>query len=306
MKRIGHLLSMLWLALCIGLCLAGPAGAAGPPIITQAESQVSVLGDGGLDVKYRLTFRETEARAGITRMGRFDAGHQMLDYHIEHEGQQSPVTLESQGDGYYGVDFGFNTRPGVDYTLQVHYRVPAALDATRVGGEPYRVLEWSPIEWNLPMGEQIVRFILPVELPADVTQPEQVTDALVDQSGLKVDQASLSAFDRWVYYPTPDTASGKNWLSVYVSKADLPPQFNFRPKLYLPAGYFSGPAPGAVTPAPTRAAAAAPSAARPTPAWALVPFLLLFGAVGAGLAGSIVYVVFRRAAPKAEIGRAHV
>ena len=180
------------------LCLADSAGAAGPPIITQTEAQVTVLGDGTLDVKYRLTFQETEPRSGITTMGSFDPGHEMLDYHIEHQGQESPIRLNSKGSGLYGVDFGFNTQPGVDYTVHVHYQVRYGLDETAVDGEPYWVLEWSPIEWTLEIGEQIVTLILPIELPAGVTQPEQVTDEIVDEAGILVDDAAVSSFDRWV------------------------------------------------------------------------------------------------------------
>ena len=77
---------------------------------------------------------------------------------------------------------------------------PRALDLTEVDGVPYRVFDWLPIEWNLPVGEQIVTIILPVELPAEVTQPEQVTDDLVDRAAIIVDDANLASFDRWVYF----------------------------------------------------------------------------------------------------------
>ena len=149
--------------------------------------------------------------------------------------RQSTSDWTAKGGGFYSVSFGFNTKPGVDYTVHVHYRVPYALDETTIDGEAYRVLEWSPIEWSLDIGEQVVTFILPIELPADVTQPEQVTDALVDESGLRTDDAVVASFDRWVYYPTPDETSGKNWLSVYVSKEQVPPRVPL-PAAALPAG----------------------------------------------------------------------
>jgi hypothetical protein len=79
MKGIGRLVGVSLVVFGLCLYLAAQVGAAGPPIITQAESQVAVLSDGGLDVKYRLTFRETEPRSGITTMGPFDTGHRMLD-----------------------------------------------------------------------------------------------------------------------------------------------------------------------------------------------------------------------------------
>lgn len=149
MKSVVRLVRVLLVVAGLSLRLVGHAGAAGPPTITKVESQVTVLSDGALDIKYRLTFRETESRGGITTMGRFDPNREMLDYHIEHEGQESPITMNSKGDGYYGVDFGFNTKSGSDYTVYIHYRVTNALDETSIGGEAYRVLEWSPIEWNL-------------------------------------------------------------------------------------------------------------------------------------------------------------
>ena len=91
MKAIVRLAGVSLAVLGLCLFLAAQVVAAGPPIITQAESQVAVLSDGGLDVKYRLTFHETEPRSGITTMGPFDAGHRMLDYHIEHEGRETPI-----------------------------------------------------------------------------------------------------------------------------------------------------------------------------------------------------------------------
>ena len=230
-------------AILLAVCLVGvaPIRAAGAPIITRVESQVTVLGDGALDIKYRLTFSETDVRSGITTMGPFDSGHEMLDSHIETSQGERPVTLNSKGGGFYGVDFGFNTVAGEDYTVYVHYRVPYALDETSVDGASYRVLEWSPIEWTLEIGEQVVTFILPIELPADVMEPEQVTDELVDASGLLVNESNISSFDRWVYYPTPDETTGKSWLSIYVSKENVPPEYHFRPLVYLPSTYFSGP-----------------------------------------------------------------
>ncbi|HET89860.1 MAG TPA: DUF2207 domain-containing protein, partial [Chloroflexi bacterium] len=254
MKKILRSTAALLVIVTLGLGLTDTLRAAGPPIITQVDAQVTVLSDGMLDIKYRLTFHETESRSGITTMGPFDAGHQMLDSHVEQDGRETPVTLNDKGGNFYGVDLGFNTQPGLDYTVQIHYRVAYALDETTADGASYRVLAWAPIQWNLEIGEQIVTFILPIELPADVTEPEQVTDELVDQAGILVDDSVVASFDRWVYYPTPDETSGQNWLSIYISKANLPPQASFQPTVYLPTRYFSGP----VKPEPTPAGAIPP------------------------------------------------
>jgi hypothetical protein len=126
MKRITRWLAVLPIVIGVCLWLTSFAGAAGPPIITKVESQVTVLGDGGMDVKYRLTFLETEPRNGITKMGPFDAGHQMLDYHIEHGGEESPISLNDQGGGFYGTSFGFNTQADEEYTVHILSSCPRA------------------------------------------------------------------------------------------------------------------------------------------------------------------------------------
>jgi hypothetical protein len=71
-----------------------------------------------------------------------------------------------------------------------------------------------------------------------VTQPEQVTDEIVDQVGLVTEQSTIDQFDRWVYYPTPDEPSGKFYLSIYISRADLRRRPTSR-RFYVPAGYFA-------------------------------------------------------------------
>ena len=81
-----------------------------PPVIENAGSQVTVRSDGSLDIIYRLTFRETASRRGITKMGQFDPGHQMLDAQIEYDGQAAPIHLNDLGDGFYSADFGQSTR----------------------------------------------------------------------------------------------------------------------------------------------------------------------------------------------------
>jgi len=168
MDRIKRSLVLLtlWLVLLLGGAL--PVHAAEPPQLLKAESQVALQSDGNLDIKYRLTFREVDVRSGITTIGPFDMGHTILDSTIEEGGTTRPVQLRSQGGNLYGVDFGFNTEPGQDYTVLIHYSAPARLDQTTYKGEAYRVLAWAPFQWALPIEEQIVTFILPIELPADV------------------------------------------------------------------------------------------------------------------------------------------
>ena len=297
MDRIWRSLALLALLWTLLLGWTAPAYAQEPPLITTVESQVAVQSDGSLSIRYRLSFREVDSRRGITTLGPLDAGHRIIDAHIEHGGEITPIQLNSKGRNEYSVDFGFSTRAGEDYTVQVRFTAPAALDATTYQGEAYRALAWAPIQWALPIGEQIVTYILPIELPADITQPEQVTDGLVNAAGLVVDDSVVARFDRWVYYPTPDETSGKVWLSVYVSKKNLAPQADFTPKLYIPERYLTlapvsppdvGPG-GAILPTP------APE--KPT-GEDLAVTAICFGCPGLGLIALIGFFAFRWTRPK--------
>lgn len=297
MNKIWRHLTLMVLLLGLLLGWTAPSRAAEPPLLLKVESQVALQSDGALDIKYRLTFREVDVRSGITTMGPFDAGHTILDATIEDGGATRPVTLRSQGNGLYGVDFGFTTQPSRDYTVQVHYTAPARLDQTTYNGEAYRVLAWAPIQWALPIQEQVVTFILPIELPADITQPEQVTDDLVNQAGLVVDDATVARFDRWVYYPTPDEASGKIWLSVYISRKNLSPQADFMPKLYIPERHLTL-APAGAQDAPPVIPVEEGDAAAPVTTGDVAAAAICFGCPGALLAALIGFFAFRWTRPK--------
>ena len=209
------------------------------PNLTTANSQVTILSDGKLNVRYQLVFLETETRNKITTIGPFDPNHQMTDATLESKGVVSPVSLVSQGGGNYGANFAFTTQPGQTYTVTVRYSVNRALDTTTRSDVIFRVVNWSPIQWSLPLGQEIVTFITPIELPAGVTQPEQVTQAIVSEVGILEDSGVKASFDRWIYYPTPDAPTGKYYLSVYASKNNLAANGKVSVVFYIPARYFS-------------------------------------------------------------------
>lgn len=305
MKR-NWILCVCVLCMMIGGFLGGGpvAHAAEPPILTNITSQVTVRSDGALDVKYELMFEETDSRSGITSMGKFDAGHRMGDAVIVVDGEERRITLTAKETGFYGADFGFSTVAGKTYTVRLHYTLPARMDSTTYNNEAYRVLAWSPIEWSLDINEQIATLILPISLPADVQTAEQVTDTLVAETGLVINDSDKEGFDRWVYYPTPDEASGV-WLSVYASKLNMPPEGHFLLKVYIPERYLDIPSPTAVptrayaTPRPTAAGQAGSTpetTATPVePDWGALVILLGIGGVGG--VGWIAFWAYRWTRP---------
>src|SRR5512144_1166873 len=165
MRKLSYalMLASVWLLIVSAIAFAAPT-------ITSVDSQIAVLSDGKLDVRYQLTFLENETRNKITTLGPLDPGHQIIDAQLDYAGGSSPIDLVSQGDNKYTANFGLTTQPGETYTVTVRYRVNRALDTTQVNGAPYRVIDWSPPEWALPLGEEIVTVITPIELPSDITQ----------------------------------------------------------------------------------------------------------------------------------------
>ena len=291
----------LLLAMLFLVTVASPAIAA--PIITHVESQVVILENSRLQVRYRLTFVDDDSRSQITTMGPFDPGHSQIEAHLDHEGAETPVTMVPLGDDKYRAEFQIETQPGGTYTVEVRYLVNSYLDPTMIDGTPYRVLTWAPPQWALPIDEQIVTIIFPIELPPDLTEPEQITDEIVNDARILVSQDVVMAFDRWIYYPTPDADSGKTWLSLYLSSEGLQPNEHFLVSdVYVPADYFAS----IPTPEPTPFAPLAseqPTELTPTPPSdeRRSPIALLLGLAAAGgllLAGGIVYGTMRLVAPK--------
>ena len=154
-RRIYDLLICGLLVLAGLLTLPGVA-LAGAPDLTTVDSQVTVLNDGQLDVKYSLTFLETEPRDRINTLGPLDPGHRLLDAAISGPDGTHTISPESKGGGFYTVPFGMNTRSGESYTVIIHYHVERALDTTVIDGINYRVLSWAPVQWNLPMAGAIM------------------------------------------------------------------------------------------------------------------------------------------------------
>jgi hypothetical protein len=152
------------------------------PTLTTVQSQVTILQDGRLDVKYDLTFVDDSSRTQITTIGPFDQGLSQLEATLEHDGQTTAVTMVPLGDQKYRAEFSSATQPGGTYTLQVRYLVSTFLDTTTIDAIPYRVVAWAPPQWSLPIGEEIVTFIFPIELSPDITQPEQVTQEIVNRT----------------------------------------------------------------------------------------------------------------------------
>ena len=67
------------------------------PTPTNANSQVTILSDGKLNVRYQITFVDDDRRNRITTLGPFEPGHQITEAKLDYAAGSSPINLVSQG-----------------------------------------------------------------------------------------------------------------------------------------------------------------------------------------------------------------
>ncbi len=212
------------------------ASAQAPVTLNKSDYYITVLQDGRLRVKWELTFTEHESgRDRIRELAPLDSPHTLLESYGTGPDGRFGVSLQPTGvPNVYAAVFTQRTTINAQYTITVRYEVDRSVfDPTTIDGEDYRVIGWASGQWELAIEVLSATFVLPIELPADITKPEQVTDAVVNQAGVKV--GDLSTFNRWVYFPTPDETTGKNWLSIYVEQKAVPIRGQIRPPFYLRA-----------------------------------------------------------------------
>lgn len=193
------------------LSMAGPVAAQDPISLDEVRSYVVVLGDGRLDVRYTVTFTEQESggRDRFAAVGRFITPLEFVSGEGSGPAGAFQVTVsptdrpsEEPFPEFMQVNFP-RTERGQQYSVTVRYRVNRSVfDETTYQGASYRALGFAPPQWPLAIKKQMIDFVLPIELPAGIDQPEKVTDAVVDATGYLSDPSSQK-FDRWVFYPTP-------------------------------------------------------------------------------------------------------
>jgi len=217
------------------ICIT-PVHGQDPVTLNKSEYYINVLQDGRLQITYELTFTERESGRGrISELPPLESPHMLIESFGTGPDGRFDVSMQSTGRAnVYSAVFAQSTRLGGQYVITIRYEVDRSVfDSTTIDGEAYRAIGWASGEWALPIEILAATFVLPIELPADVTRPEQVTDNVVNRAGVKV--GDLSTFNRWVYFPTPDSVSGKNWLSIYIEKRSVPPNGKIQPPFFLRA-----------------------------------------------------------------------
>ena len=211
--------------------------AAGPPDLKEFKSYLVLQSDGTATVKQDLTFLETDSRDVINKFGPFDSGHRIKDQYLLEGSQKTSASLVSLGSNFYKAEFSSETVPGKTYTFHWEYTIDR--DITGNSRQGTRDFGWAPIQWSVPIEKIIVQVVLPVELSSNINKPEQVTDAIVNATGLQTNESNKSNFDRFIFFPTPDERTGKNYLSVHAEKDNAVAEEKAYLELFFPEKYFT-------------------------------------------------------------------
>ena len=231
--------------------------AIGPVTLIKADTQAFLQPNGGMDIIYRLTFRDHGSRSSIYKVGPFYEPVHFTRALLHEGGQATTASTSSKGGGYYGVTFGDrSTRAGQTYTVELHMRCDRRFaDPTSRAGKELVAVWFTPVRWTMPIEESVIKLVLPMELPASVKKHEQITSAMVDRLGLMTDADNLSTQDRQTYVYTD--YQKKHRLTVFAKRTNLARWGVHLVKVYIPRKYLpiasfaqvvAQPGPGSVKP----------------------------------------------------------
>ncbi|MFB0504384.1 MAG: hypothetical protein ACETWE_11170, partial [Candidatus Bathyarchaeia archaeon] len=211
-----------------------------PVTINNITIQVALQSDGKMDVEYSMTFTEHESRDKITEIGPFEEQHNIEDAYLMRGATRYDIDMRELRTGFYSPEFGITTETGEEYALYIDYFVDRSMvQEETLDSRTYEIFAWAPFQWSLPIQNQTVMLILPIELTSNITKPEHITQELIDSIGLGADLEKKEEFERWVYYPTIDEQTGKHWLSIYISKTNLGENYHFVFEVFIPEEYFT-------------------------------------------------------------------
>ncbi|MGQ9494540.1 MAG: DUF2207 domain-containing protein, partial [Anaerolineae bacterium] len=160
-----------------------------PVTLNKSEYYITVLHDGRLRVKYELTFTELQSgRDRINELPPLESPHTFIEAYGTGPNGRFRVSLQPTGKpDVYSAVFSQSTQRNGQYTITIRYSVDRSVfDPTTIDGEEYRAIGWASGQWQLPIEVLAATFVLPIELPMEITKPEQVTDELVNRAGVKV------------------------------------------------------------------------------------------------------------------------
>lgn len=201
--------------------------------IDETQFHCTVLKDGKLEVLYTITFTEYEHRDIIRSIGEFPEPMTILESWGESDGIKFKVIIKSIGNGYYSAVFDRKTASSKKYSVNISYRVDKEVfSKKKYSGMDYSAFSWLPVQWDLPVKKQTVRIITPAVIPDSISKAEQVTEDVVNKTGIISDSDSSASNDRWLYYPSQ--LRNKNYLSIFAEKSNLPPKYRHKVSFSIP------------------------------------------------------------------------
>ena len=234
---------LLGLLSALILLLCAPRAQADPVDLLEADSQCFVQDNGAMDVIYSLKFRDNGSRTMIRKVGQFYQPIHFTRALLHGVGGVQRVTTSSLGGGYYSVSFPRATRSGGIYTLELHFRSNRRFaDPTVRDNQQLLAVWYNPVRWTLPVQRSVIKLVLPLKLPPEVQQHEQITPRMVNELGVLTDPNNKSSQDKFAFVYTDYRKTRR--LTIYAERRQLSRQATHLLRTYIPRASLPGLAAG--------------------------------------------------------------
>ena len=206
---------------------------AGPVDLLEADTQAFVQDSGAIDVIYSLRYKDNEGRAAIKSIGQFYEPVAFTRGVLHDGGRDVPVTMSSNGGGYYKATFGSPVGRGT-YVLELHYRSDKrfAEPTTSADGKDLLAVWFNPVRWAMPVPKSVVKLVLPLTLDDKLRRPEDITPAMVDKLGVITDPENKAGQSHFAFVYSDYQSSRR--LTIYAEKDDLPAEAVHMVRVYIP------------------------------------------------------------------------
>ncbi len=229
-------------------CMAFPSSIAGQTPsqdieFTFDECMVTVIvqPNGRINVTYWMTFSVTSGSlggfdiVGISETGTYDRDRAYVMVGSEREDLQVGSIV-----GGYSLDWNRRIQAGeTGVVVFGYFSIERIVMETTRDGKDLGVLNWAPVQWNVPIGVEQVTVVYPIEMePSWIADDGGILPAGADYAGYVVDSrqgiwtpddSSRMDFDfnELLAYPSAANASPR-YFSVSMKEYSVPAEYHFR------------------------------------------------------------------------------
>nr|MDA8131450.1 hypothetical protein [Elusimicrobiota bacterium] len=225
--------------LLLAALLALPRAAAAGFGMKWVETEVILDRDGKAQVSYAVRWAGSGQLHGFYFEGFqetpvFDAGRA---YALDSSGNKYQLDIKKLSDRKYDIVLAGGqavTSGEITYFFRYAADLQASgnLTQTMSGDRKLAVFNWSPVQWDDPVGHEA----LTVRFPVALASP-QVDDKTLSGLGFMTEKFVNERYS--IDYPAVKNAEGRDIFSVRFFRKDLESRYHFQVQVYLDASHFA-------------------------------------------------------------------